>query len=112
MKKNVFLHRLAISSFASLIVVSGTLPLTGAAEKEKVAQESSESTLREPVTGFRVLPYLQSPTSTSMTISWVSELNEPGTVLVTGPGIKAKKVTSTPQYMTLMEYTDKELKQE
>ena len=47
-----------------------------------------------------------------MTISWVSELNEPGTVRVTGPGIKAKKVTSTPKYMDLMEYTEKELNQE
>jgi Calcineurin-like phosphoesterase/Purple acid Phosphatase, N-terminal domain len=68
--------------------------------------------LPEPTTGFRVLPYLQSPSSTSMTISWVSELNEPGKVTVKGPGIKTKKVTSTPNYMELMKYTDKELKQE
>lgn len=112
MKNNLFLRRLAISSFASLIAVASSLPITGAVAKEKVEQENPESTLREPETGFRVLPYLQSPTSTSMSISWVSELNEPGTVIVTGPGIKAKKVTSTPHYMDLMEYTDKELKQE
>ena len=71
-----------------------------------------KSNAHEPKTGFRVLPYLQSPSSTSMTISWVSELNEPGTIIVTGPGVKEKKLTSSPHYMKLMEYTEKELKQE
>ena len=78
MKKKVFVRRLALSSFASLVVVASPLSITGAGANEKVVQENSEITLREPETGFRVLPYLQSPTSTSMTISWVSELNEPG----------------------------------
>ncbi|MGP4039209.1 fibronectin type III domain-containing protein [Gracilibacillus sp. D59] len=68
--------------------------------------------LREPETGFRVLPYLQSPTSTSMTINWISELNKSGKVIVAGRGVKAQKRTSTPQYMELMEYTEKELDQE
>ena len=72
MKKKVFFRRLALTSFA-LAVVASPLTITGA-----VAQEKAESTLRAPEQGFRVLPYLQSPASTSMTISWVSELNEPG----------------------------------
>ena len=111
MKKNLLVRRLALSTFASLVVVASPLSITGAVANEKIVQENSDSPLRAPETGFRVLPYLQSPTSTSMTISWVSELKEPGTVLVTGPGMKAKKVTSTPQYMDLMEYTDKEINQ-
>ncbi|WP_286230022.1 metallophosphoesterase family protein [Neobacillus mesonae] len=112
MKKNLLLRRLVIPTFASLIAVASPLITLGAAAKEKVPQETSPSTLREPKTGFRVLPYLQSPTSTSMTISWVSELNEPGNVIVTGPGIKMKKLISAPHYMGLMGYTEKELKQE
>ena len=111
MQKNLLLRKLAISTFASLIAVTGPLATAGAVAKEKVIKENQESKFREPETGFRVLPYLQSPTSTSMTISWVSELNEPGRVLITGPGIKSKKVTSTPQYMELMEYTERELEQ-
>jgi len=110
MMRNSFFRRLVISTFVLLIIVSS--PLANAAEKEKEVQENPESKLRDPETGFRVLPYLQSPTSTSMTMSWVSELNEPGTVIVTGPGIKREIVTSTPYYMDLMEYTEKELKQE
>ena len=106
MKKKVFFRRLALTSFA-LAVVASPLTITGA-----VAQEKAGFTLRAPEQGFRVLPYLQSPASTSMTISWVSELNEPGTVRITGPGMKAKKITSTPKYMDLMEYTEKELNQE
>ena len=106
MKKKGFFRRLALTSFA-LAVVASPLTITGA-----VAQEKAGFTLRAPEQGFRVLPYLQSPASTSMTISWVSELNEPGTVRVSGPGMKAIKVTSTPKYMDLMEYTEKELNQE
>ncbi|MFO1445142.1 metallophosphoesterase [Bacillus sp. Bva_UNVM-123] len=111
MKKKLFIHKLVISSFASLIAIGSLLAAPGANANEKEVQENQVSKLREPVTGFRVLPYLQSPTSTSMTISWVSELNEPGKVIVTGPGIRMKELTSTPHYMKLMEYTEKELKQ-
>ncbi|MGK7379126.1 metallophosphoesterase family protein [Planococcus sp. 1R117A] len=108
--KKAFSSKLTISTMALLIGISGLLPTSPLAEE---GQDSSEFALREPETGFRVLPYLQSPASTSMKISWVSELDEPSTVTVTGPGIKGKKtVTSDPYYMDLMEYTEKELKQE
>lgn len=78
----------------------------------RIIKDTKESILREPKSGFRVLPYLQSPSSTSMTISWVSELNEAGTVTVTGPGIDDRTITSNPRYMPLMEYTKLELTQE
>ena len=105
-EKSIFPQISPSTSFA-LAVVASPLTITGA-----VAQEKAGFTLRAPEQGFRVLPYLQSPASTSMTISWVSELNEPGTVRVSGPGMKALNVTSTPKYMDLMEYTEKELNQE
>ncbi len=100
-----------MTTFASFIITS-SLVTTGAASKQDVEQVSQQSTLREPETGFRVLPYLQSPTSTSVTINWISELNEPGRVTVAGPGVRAQKETSIPQYMELMEYTEQELEQE
>ncbi|SDZ78493.1 Purple acid Phosphatase, N-terminal domain [Thalassobacillus cyri] len=112
MKKNAFLRRIVIPAIASFLAVSSPLPSIDAASKGKAGEQASESTVREPETGFRVLPYLQSPTSTSMTINWVSELDEPSRVIVTGPGMKAKKMISTPRYMDLMEYTQKELEQE
>ncbi|WP_197046612.1 metallophosphoesterase [Oceanobacillus salinisoli] len=111
MKKKLILCTLAMTTFASFIITS-SLVTTGAASKQDVEQVSQQSTLREPETGFRVLPYLQSPTSTSVTINWISELNEPGRVTVAGPGVRAQKETSIPQYMELMEYTEQELEQE
>lgn len=112
MKNKLFLRKLTISTLALLIAVTSPIAITGAQAKEKEAKENTEVKLREPETGFRVLPYLQSPTSTSMTLSWVSELDEPGTVIVTGPGLKREIKTSIPYYMNLMEYTEKEMKQE
>lgn len=63
--------------------------------------------------GFRVMPYLQQPGSDSMTLSWVSQVDEPGTLTVTGPGLRGRtQVTSEPEYLDLMEYTEAELTQE
>ncbi|WP_209121701.1 metallophosphoesterase family protein [Alkalihalobacillus sp. BA299] len=112
MSKSLFLRSLAIITMASLVVAS-PLVTEGSVGKGKGSKANQEElTLREPETGFRVLPYLQSPSSTSMTINWISELDEPGQVIVAGPGAKGKKLTSTPEYMNLMEYTEKELQQE
>jgi len=61
--------------------------------------------------GFRVLPYLQNPSSDSMTIVWVGELDTAGTVTVRGPGIGTRTLTSDPRHLDLMEYSDAELAQ-
>ncbi|KAB8130779.1 metallophosphoesterase family protein [Gracilibacillus oryzae] len=103
---------MAISALSLSIAATG-LVSTGVTPVNAAEKEVSQSVLREPKTGFRVLPYLQSPMSTSMTINWVSELDEAGTVTVSGPGISATEtLTSDPYYMNLMEYTGKELEQE
>lgn len=115
MKKDVFPRRLAISALTLLMAIGSPIATVGAVAMEDAEQdnESLETTSREAETGFRVLPYLQSPTSTSMTINWVSELDEPSTITVKGPGIdRVKTYMSDPYYMNLMEYTDKELEQE
>lgn len=110
MRKDFMLRFLLISALASLIAVASPLAIVKTIAKDNSAQEIQPATLRDAETGFRVHPYLQSPSSTSMTISWVSELQEPGKVLVTGPGLR-KEFTSVPHYMKLMEYTEKELTQ-
>ncbi|UFU01914.1 metallophosphoesterase [Ruania suaedae] len=73
---------------------------------------STGSSPVEPQPGFRVLPYLQAPSSESMTLVWVSELDTPGTVTVNGPGIGRQTLTSEPRYLDLMQYSDAELTQD
>ncbi|MGV2854725.1 metallophosphoesterase family protein [Glutamicibacter sp. AGC13] len=59
------------------------------------------------------MPYLQAPAATSMTINWISETDEPGTISLSGPGLgKSGKQSSAPQYLDLMEYTRAELDQQ
>lgn len=58
---------------------------------------------------FRVLPYLQKPAQDQMTITWVTETSDPGTLTMTGPGLRGKRTeTSTPEYQPLLDYTDAE----
>ncbi|GAA4428919.1 hypothetical protein GCM10023169_30650 [Georgenia halophila] len=93
-----------------IVAVAGliTLPL-GATTAVAATPEAAA----EGAAGFRVLPYLQNPGADAMTLSWVSERDEPGTVTVTGPGLRGRaELTSEPNYLDLMEYTDAELAQE
>ena len=43
----------------------------------------------QPRAGFRVLPYLQKPAATEMTINWFTELGTDAQITVTGPGLPA-----------------------
>ncbi|PFG39508.1 calcineurin-like phosphoesterase family protein [Georgenia soli] len=97
-----------------IAVVAGmaTLPL-GAGAVAAPAVPSAVDAAPAPQPGFRVLPYLQQPGEDTMTLSWVSETDEPGTVTVSGPGLRGKTtLTSEPRYLDLMEYTEAELAQE
>lgn len=105
-----YIRRLAVVAFASALVIN---PISSTETFAKEATGGAKlAAWAEPQKGFRVLPYLQSPTSTSMTINWVSEFNEPGKIIVSGPQINKREYVSKPQYMDLMEYTEKELEQE
>ncbi|MCK6210055.1 metallophosphoesterase [Georgenia sp. EYE_87] len=97
-----------------IAVVAGmaTLPL-GAGAVAAPAATSAVDAAPAPQPGFRVLPYLQQPGEDTMTLSWVSETDEPGTVTVSGPGLEGRTtLTSEPRYLDLMEYTEAELTQE
>lgn len=93
----------------ALIVVSSALLATTAAPPTRAAEAAV--TGRAPEPGFRVLPYLQEPTGRSMTLNWITETDESGTVRVAGPrnGEPVALLTSRPRYQPLLEYTDKEL---
>lgn len=80
-----------------------------------LAQPATSSVLPAPQPGFRVTPYLQRPSASSMTVNWVSELDSPGTLaLVQQPapaGARPRTFTSKPEYLPLMEYTQREIDQ-
>lgn len=63
---------------------------------------------------LRVLPYLQSPASTSMTLTWFSYTDKPGLLTVRGAGIGGgrRRLRSVPEPMPALAYTEAELAQE
>ena len=108
----------SLSAALALAVLAG--PLLAAPAGAAPAPANTTIGTRDAQPGFRVLPYLQNPKPDAMTISWISETSDPGTLTVTGPGIgngkgrgsgNQLKLVSVPQYLPLMEYTQKELDQ-
>ncbi|MGJ9403884.1 fibronectin type III domain-containing protein [Arthrobacter sp. KK5.5] len=111
---------------AAAVLPAIVLPLAAAPAAQATPAPSGAAVVlpaaaKAPEPGFRVLPYLQAPTSTSMTINWISETAAAGTAIVKGPGLgnprgrgagNTARLTSAPEYLELMEYTDKELAQE
>ena len=100
-----------MTSWARIVAVAGlaVLPLTATTAMAAPGGGGAPG----PDEGFRVLPYLQSPGSDSITVNWISELDEPGTLTVTGPGLRGRtEVVSEPEYLDLMQYSDAELAQE
>ncbi|GHD41762.1 LPXTG cell wall anchor domain-containing protein [Mycetocola manganoxydans] len=49
----------------------------------------------DPRAGFRILPYLQKPATTEMTINWFTELGTDAQITVTGPGLASGTATAT-----------------
>ncbi len=61
---------------------------------------------------FRVRPYLQQPTTEGVLISWVTETQDPGLLIVKGPGLeKARRYRSRPALFPQLAYSEAELKQ-
>ena len=108
----------SLSAALALAILATPLLSAPASANPEPANTTLGTRAAEP--GFRVLPYLQNPKSDSMTISWISESAAAGTLTVTGPGIGNGKgrgsgnqrvLKSVPEYLPLMEYTQKELDQ-
>ncbi|MGF1446419.1 MAG: 5'-nucleotidase C-terminal domain-containing protein, partial [Pikeienuella sp.] len=60
-----------------------------------------------PLDEFRVLPYLQQPTEDGMLVTWFTENEAPGELVVSGGGLAEPLVfTSTPEYQSLLEYRE------
>ncbi|WP_166350337.1 purple acid phosphatase family protein [Phytoactinopolyspora limicola] len=63
-------------------------------------------------TEFRVNPYLQNPSTTSMTITWFTSTGEPGDLVVRGPGLRgAARYVTEPEHLPALDYTPAELEQ-
>lgn len=61
---------------------------------------------------FRVNPYLQQPTTDGMLVTWFTEADIAGEIVVSGGDLAAPLVwSSTPMYQPLLEYTQAELDQ-
>ncbi|MDI3329318.1 MAG: metallophosphoesterase [Micrococcus sp.] len=98
-----------LGSVAAPASAVGTTAATAVGTPEQQAPQQSQD-------GFRVLPYLMEPTGDSMDLVWFSELDVPGTVVVSGPGLgqgrgeAAQKATftSAPEYQPLLDYTQAE----
>jgi len=84
-----------------------------------VASPAPLETAQEPVTTaapetrLRVEPYLQNPSSSGMTVTWITETAEPARLTLRGPGLERPTVvTTTPTYQPALEYTDAERQQQ
>ncbi|SDE58995.1 purple acid phosphatase family protein [Auraticoccus monumenti] len=62
--------------------------------------------------GFRVNPYLQNPTTTSMTVTWFSYDDAPGELVLDGPGHRGTRLVSDPEPQPVLAYTELERQQE
>lgn len=70
---------------------------------------ASETTGGKGHSELRVYPYLQNPGSTSMSVVWFSYDDEPGTLTLTGPGLKGRQVhAARPQPQPALGYTEAE----
>ncbi len=87
-------------------------PLLCAAVLGGLLASSLTTTAPAAEDAFRVNPYLQNPTSTSMTLTWFSTEDEPGQLLLEGPGHPGTRLTSTPQPQPLLDYTELERQQQ
>lgn len=61
---------------------------------------------------FRVNPYLQNPTTTSMTVTWFSTEDEAGELVLTGPGQDGTRWVGEPEVKPELAYTDLERNQQ
>lgn len=62
---------------------------------------------------FRVNPYLQQPTADGMSVTWFTEVSQPGILSVTGPSLASPLTfNSTPEFQPLLSYTTAEKNQD
>ena len=87
--------------------------LTIAALTIGLGLSDSQARPRDRLTELRVYPYLQNPGSTTMTVMWFSFSDQPGSLTLTGPGIRGRqRFISEPQPQPGLSYTDLERAEE
>ena len=98
-KKKFAASSVAAALAASIIAMAGPAAIGAPAEQDSLLSPALSSTTDSPTVvdgatvpleardGFRVLPYLQRPGSTEMTVNWFSETGGTSTITVFGPGL-------------------------
>ncbi|KAA9300229.1 hypothetical protein F6I03_08465 [Aerococcus sanguinicola] len=82
------------------------------AEELAAKEQELYASLPEPSQDFRVLPYLQSPSSHSIGLNWVSEFPQAGHAALYLDGKLVDQKEAAVTYLDLAEYTAKEIQQE
>ena len=103
------------NALAAALIATTTAVATGIAQAqdgEAVPAAEAGGSLVQPQPGFRVLPYLQAPSSDSMTITWISEQATSGELTIVGPGAEWQTFSSEPRRLTLMDYSEAELNED
>ena len=92
-------RKLVIASLAALVLAGAVAtPAAGSGESQEQ---------------FRILPYLQSPSTSGIRITWFTEDGEPGRLTIRGPGVRGTRtyeVAGEPQQA--LAYTDAERSQQ
>ncbi|MGP3955985.1 metallophosphoesterase [Nonomuraea sp. 3N208] len=92
------------AAYAAMALMTGLLPIGVLGSPAAAAQPQSE---------FRILPYLQSPSSSGVTLTWFTEDGRPGRLTVLGPGIGGPRTYEVAgDLRSELAYTDLELAQE
>lgn len=107
-------RRMVLSGLAAATLAPPVLSCATASAAESGATTEVGAQAARSMRDLRVLPYLQNPASTSMTVSWVSYADVPGTLTLRGPGLGGgrRRVSSTPQPMAILGYTQGERAEE
>lgn len=97
-------RRALLRGTAAAVVLGGVAAGTSATAEPAAA--------RPRVRDLRVLPYLQNPSSRSMTVTWFSYADRAGSLTLNGPGMRPRTHRSRPTPMPVLDYTDAERVQE
>ncbi|WP_197430204.1 fibronectin type III domain-containing protein [Auraticoccus cholistanensis] len=89
-----------------------TRPLAAAAVTGALLLAGLTSPAQAEGDAFRVNPYLQNPTSTSMTVTWFSREDAPGELVLSGPGHDGTRLASDPEPQPVLDYTELERQQQ
>ena len=100
MKHNSLAVTLTAVSLSALLTACG-----GSSSNSSTLPDTTPPTQEVAATAFRVLPYLQNPTDSAITVVWFTDTDVPGELQIDGVGT----YTSTPEQAVALTYGDSEV---